>query len=144
MVNLLKMPPVLSGLCFHGQHGNREKIISRPDPAVEIRPRIPRGEVYKAQLRVHCRRLPYRGAAVLPRFVVLRPRLMAHLARARDCVESPDRASIFRVVSFHTASRAVLSAGKADDDQPIEIKRRGGDREPLLPALGLNGPHRFA
>ena len=144
MVNLLIVPPVLSRLCFHGQHRNGEKIISSTDPAVEVRSRITCGEIYKAQLRVHCRGLPHRGSAVLPRFIILRPGVMTDLVRARDRVESPDQMPIFRVVGLDAAPCAVLAAGKADDDQSVEVKGRGCNCVTVLPALGLNGPRGLA
>ena len=144
MVDLLKVPPVLSGLRFQRQHGNGEKIISGPNTAVEIRSRVTCGEVNQAQLRIHCRCLPHCGATVFPCIVVLRPGIMTNLARTRNRVEGPDQVSVLRIVGLDPASRTVLAAGKADDDQSVEVKGCGRNRVTVLPALRLNGPRRFA
>src|SRR5438094_569553 len=143
-MDLLKMPAVLSRLCIDREDGNREQVIAFADTSIEIRARISGSEINQSEFGIHCRSLPDRGAAVLPRVVVLRPGLMSDLAGTGNRVEGPHQISVFGVVRFHTASRAVLTTGKADDDPAIVEKRSGRNCVAFLPAFGLDGPNDFA
>ena len=80
----------------------------------------------------------------MPQIVVLRPRVVADFAGPGNRVERPDELAAPRVERLDAAADAVLGAGKARDDEPIEIERRARDREPVLPALGLHRPLDFA
>ena len=102
------------------------------------------GEVDHPELGIHRRRLPHGRAAVQPRLVVLWPRVVTDLPRARNRVERPDQAAVFRVVRLDAPARAVFAAGKADDHHPVVIEGRGGNRVAVLPALRLDGPRGFA
>src|SRR5439155_26677398 len=52
--------------------------------------------------------------------------------------------AVLRVVRLDAAARAAIAAGEADDQRPVEVQRRCGDREALLPSLRLNRPRDFA
>ena len=69
---------------------------------------------------------------------------MSGLARTGDRVEGPDQPAVLRVVRLDAAARAAIAAGEADDQRPVEVQGRCGDREALLPSLRLNRPRDFA
>src|SRR6185295_3295243 len=98
-----------------------------------IRRGIAGREIQETELGIDGRRLPDRGAAVLPRVVVLRPRLVTRLAGTRNRVEGPDQTAVLRVVRLDAAARAAITAGKADDDATVDVQRRCRDREAVLP-----------
>src|SRR5207237_6533407 len=109
VMHLLKMPTVLSGLRFDGQHGDREEVIAFANAAVEIGSGISGCEVNQTKLRIDGRCLPDRGATVLPRIVVLRPGFVSDLARAGNRVEGPHQIPALRVERFHAPARSVLT-----------------------------------
>ena len=51
------------------------------------------------------------------------------LAGTGNRVERPDELPVLRVVRLDAAARAAIAAGEADDHQPVEVERRGRDRE---------------
>ncbi len=144
VMHLLVMPAVLSGLRVERDDRRREQVVALADRAVVVGPRIARAEVEEAELGIDGRRIPNRRAAVLPDLVVLRPRVVADLARARDRVERPDELAVLRAERFHAAAHAFLAAREARDDEPVVVERRRRDRVALLPAFRLDRPDDLA
>jgi hypothetical protein len=140
VVHLLKVPLVLSGLHLDGDHRDGVEVIAGAHGAVVIGTGVAGGEIDKPELRVDRRRLPDRRAAVLPGVAPFRPRFGARLTRSRDRVERPDEPPVSRVERLDAAARSLVGAGKAGDHHAVEVDRGGGDREVVLPALGLDRP----
>src|SRR5690242_2407071 len=99
-MHLLVVPAVLSGLGLDSHHRDREQVVAGADAAVEIRPRVAGGEVDEAEVGIDGRSLPNAGSAVFPGLAILRPGVVAELARTGDGVERPDEAAILGVESF--------------------------------------------
>src|SRR5207342_2087422 len=116
------------------------QVVATPGRPVVVGPGIAGREIDETQFRIDGRRLPDRAAAVLPRVVVLRPAFVARLTWTRNRVEGPDEATIPRVVRLDATTRAAIGAGEAGDHHAVEVHGGGGDREVVLPALGLDRP----
>ena len=147
-MHLLEVPAIFSGGELDRQHRRRVKVVASAEGAVVVRRGIPGREIQETEIEIDCRRLPDRSAAVLPRVVVLRPRVVTGLARTRNRVEGPDQTAVFCVVRLDAAACAAIATGEADDDHAcpergrgvIHVERRSRDREILLPALSLDRP----
>ena len=140
VMNLLVVPAVRARLHVERHDRRREQVVALAHGAVEVGARVRGGEVEEAELGVDGRRLPHGAAAVLPDVVVLRPGLVAALARARDRVEGPEQLAVLRVVRLHAAAHAALRTREAADQHPVVVERRARDREAFLPALRLDRP----
>src|SRR5690606_18264956 len=92
---------------------------------------IRRPEVDHPELRIDARRLPDRGAAVLPDVDVLGPCLVPELARTGNRPEPPDEIAGLGVVGIDAAARAEHAARRANINQSVEIARRARDRVAL-------------
>ena len=144
VADLLEVPAVLARGHVHSDDGDREKVVSGPHSAVEIRARIAGGEVQQAQFRIERGRLPHRGAAELPDLVVRGPRIVADLAGPGDRVERPDQGPVVRVIGLHASADTVFRTREPGNHQAVIIERRACDRQAVLPALGLDGPDNVA
>src|SRR5690606_7003284 len=92
---------------------------------------IRRPEVNHPELPIDARRLPDRGAAVLPDVAVLRPRLVPELAGPGDRPEPPDEIAGLGVVRIDAAARAEHAARRPGIHEPVEIARCARDRVAL-------------
>src|SRR6185369_248348 len=108
VMHLLEVPAVFTRLRVERDDRIGIQVVARAHGAVEVGPRIARGKVEKAELGIDRRRLPNRSAAVLPDLAVLRPRLVAALARGWDRVERPDQLAGLRVECLHPSAHADL------------------------------------
>src|SRR6516225_4642846 len=107
-MHLLEVPAVLSGFGLHGNHRNREQIITGADATVEIRPRVAGSEIDEAEVGIDGWSLPNAGSAMFPRVVILRPRVVAELAWTGDGVERPNQAAVLGVERLYAPTRAIL------------------------------------
>ena len=139
-MDLLEVPAVLARLRIERDDRGREQVVAGAHAAVVVGAGVARREEDEPELGIDGRGLPDRRAAVHPQIVVLRPRVVTEFAGPGNRVERPDELAALGVERFDAAADAVLRAGEARDDEPIEVERRARDREPVLPALGLHRP----
>ena len=133
VMHLLEVPAIFPGGELDRQHRGRVQVVAGAEGAVVVGSGIAGREIEEAELGIDGRRLPDRRTAVLPRVVVLRPRLVTGLARTGNRVEGPDQPAVLRVVGLEAAARAAIAAGETDDDHP-----------PSRSALWRTGPRRRA
>src|SRR5688572_14884446 len=144
VMHLLKVPAILAGLELDGEHRRRVEVVAGAEGAVVVRRGVAGREVDETEIEIDGRRLPDCRTTVLPRIVVLRPRVVARLAGTGNRVEGPDQTTVFRIVGLEPAARAAIAAGKADENHSIHVEWRRCDRKILLPAFGLDRPRNFA
>ena len=144
VMHLLEVPAVLARLRLDRDHRDAEEVVAGPHGAVQIGAGVARREVDEPELGIDGRRLPDGRAAVFPRVVVARPRVVAGLARARDRIERPDELARARVVGLHAAAARAVAAREARDDEAVVVERRGRDAEAVLVRLRLDGPDDLA
>src|SRR6185436_8698997 len=133
VMHLLEVPAILARLELDGDHRRGVEIVAGAEGAVIVGRGVAGREVDETEIQIDSRRLPDRGAAVLPRVVVLRPGVVTGLTRTGNRVEGPDQAAVLRVVGLEPAARTAIAAGKADENHSIHVEWRRGDRKILLP-----------
>src|SRR6188508_1276190 len=141
MVHFLEVPAVFAGARLERDDRGGEQVVAGANRTVEIGAGITGREVDEPELGIDGRRIPHRGAAVHPDLVVLRPGIVAELARTRNRIERPKQLAVAGVVCFDAPAHPDLGTRKARDDHAVVIERRTRDGEALLPTLGLNRPN---
>src|SRR5262249_6885432 len=122
VMNLLEVPAIFACGRLDRHHRGRKQVVAGADSAIEIWSRIAGREVNQPELRIDRGCLPDAGAAMQPRFGVLRPRVVANLAGTRNRIEGPNQVAVFGVERFHASAGAVFGAGKSDDHHPVVIE----------------------
>ena len=140
----LEVPAVLAGAYVERDQRDGKQIVAATNRAIQIRRGVARREVEHAELGVDARRLPHGRAAVLPSFVVLRPRCVADLAGTRHGVEIPHAFAALRVVSADATAHGVLAAREANDDLAVVVERRGRDAFADAGIAARDVPHDLA
>ena len=140
VMHLLEVPPVSPGLQLDRHDRRGKQVVTGAEGAVVVGSGVAGRKIEQPERRIDGWRLPDGGPAVLPGVVVLRPGVVTCLTRARDCVERPEQPSVSGVVRLDAAAGSAIAAGEADDHLALDVERCGGDREALLPALGLDRP----
>ena len=141
MAHRLKIPHALTRLGLEGDQAIGIQIIANPVGAVEIECRRARGDEHQSPLFIHTHPRPaVGGAAVFPG--VLRPGLIARLARVRQGVKRPPNFAAAGVVSTDvTRRRWQVLAHKAAQNQQVLVNDAGARRrnglEPRITAQPL-------
>ena len=141
VVNLLEVPAVLTRIGVKSNNRGCEQIVTGPDCAVVVRPRITGRKINQTQLRVHRWRVPDCTTAGFPGITVGRPGIRTEFARCRHGIKRPEQRAIRGIIGLHPAARSELSASESADDHAVKVQRRTGDGVALLPAFRLNRPH---
>lgn len=144
VVDFLEVPPVLAGLRVERDDRASEEVVAGPFGAVQVRGCVSGGEVQEPEVRIDRGRLPDGRAAVLPRVVVGRPRVVTDLARAGNRVEAPQLLPRRPVERRDPTADPIFTSGDAGVDPAVVVERRARDRVPVLPARDLRRPDDLA
>ena len=125
-------------------HARRVQAIKRSARPRIVGLRIARAPVDEVELWVIRTRAPGRAAALLPGVAVLRPGLVARLARRRDGVATPQFLPGLRIPAIEEATSGELAAGHPGNHDAIGHNRCAGGGVALVPVGKFLVPQHLA